>query len=47
MVIIHPLWLGSAPALMKAFFEQVFRDGYTLAEPDKPTHSLLTGRSLA
>lgn len=45
MVIIHPLWLGSAPALMKAFFEQVFRYGFALAEPDKPTQSLLTGRS--
>jgi putative NADPH-quinone reductase len=25
LVIIYPLWLGSMPALLKAFFEQVFR----------------------
>ncbi len=25
MVIFYPLWLGSMPALLKAFFEQVFR----------------------
>lgn len=27
LVIIYPLWLGSMPALLKAFFEQVFRPG--------------------
>jgi putative NADPH-quinone reductase len=25
LVIIHPLWLGSMPALLKGFLEQVFR----------------------
>ncbi|SDD81702.1 NAD(P)H-dependent oxidoreductase [Kordiimonas lacus] len=25
LVIIFPLWLGSLPALLKAFFEQIFR----------------------
>lgn len=45
LVIVHPLWLGTAPALMKAFFEQVFREGYTLAEPEAPLISLLSGRS--
>lgn len=45
MVIVHPLWLGTAPALMKGFFEQVFRYGYALSEPEKPLISLLTGRS--
>ncbi len=28
LVIIYPLWLGSMPALLKAFFEQVFRPGF-------------------
>lgn len=27
LVILYPLWLGSMPALLKAFFEQVFRPG--------------------
>ena len=30
VVIVHPLWLGSAPALLKGFFEQVFRYGFAL-----------------
>lgn len=29
LVIVYPLWLGSMPALLKAFFEQVFRPGVT------------------
>jgi putative NADPH-quinone reductase len=28
LVIIYPLWLGSVPALLEAFFEQVFRPGF-------------------
>jgi putative NADPH-quinone reductase len=32
-VIIYPLWLGAMPALLKGFFEQVFRPGFaTLAD---------------
>lgn len=27
LVILYPLWLGSMPALLKAFLEQVFRPG--------------------
>lgn len=30
LVIIYPLWLGSMPALLKAFFEQVFRPGFAI-----------------
>lgn len=30
LVIIYPLWLGSMPALLKAFFEQVFRPGFAV-----------------
>ncbi len=32
LVILYPLWLGSMPALLKAFFEQVFRPGFALKE---------------
>lgn len=28
IIIIYPLWLGTMPALLKAFFEQVFRPGF-------------------
>ena len=28
VVILYPLWLGSMPALLKAFFEQVLRPGF-------------------
>jgi len=28
LVIVYPLWLGSMPALLKAFFEQTFRPGF-------------------
>lgn len=30
LVIIYPLWLGAMPALLKAFFEQVFRPGFAI-----------------
>lgn len=28
LLVIYPLWLGSMPALLKGFFEQVFRPGF-------------------
>jgi putative NADPH-quinone reductase len=28
---LYPLWLGSMPALLKAFLEQVFRPGFATA----------------
>jgi putative NADPH-quinone reductase len=31
LVFIFPLWLGTLPALMKGFLEQVFRPGFALA----------------
>jgi putative NADPH-quinone reductase len=34
LVIVYPLWLGSMPALLKAFFEQVFRPGFALKEAE-------------
>lgn len=47
LVIIFPLWLGSMPALLKAFFEQVFRPGFAIAPgPLKsPWPGLLKGKS--
>ncbi len=47
LVILYPLWLGGLPALLKAFFEQVFRPGFALAQPGegKPWTKLLRGRS--
>lgn len=32
VVIIYPLWLGSMPAILKGFFEQVFRPGFATTE---------------
>jgi putative NADPH-quinone reductase len=32
IVILYPLWLGSMPALLKAFFEQLLRPGFAFAE---------------
>jgi putative NADPH-quinone reductase len=32
LVILYPLWLGSMPAKLKAFFEQVLRPGFAFAE---------------
>lgn len=31
IVIIYPLWLGSMPALLKAYLEQVLRPGFAFA----------------
>ena len=47
LVIIYPLWLGSMPALLKAFFEQVFRPGFAFEyqASGKMARKLLTGRS--
>lgn len=47
LVIIYPLWLGTLPALLKGFFEQVFRPDYAISmDPDTGRWSrLLKGRS--
>ena len=45
LVIIHPLWLGRAPAKLKAFLEQVFRYGVALSPPGEPMRRLLRGKS--
>ena len=46
LVIVFPLWLGTMPALLKAFFEQVLRPGFAFEEkgPGRWDRKLL-GRS--
>jgi putative NADPH-quinone reductase len=45
-VIIYPLWLGTMPALLKGFLEQVFRPGFAVTfELGKSWEKLLKGKS--
>lgn len=46
LVILYPLWLGSMPALLKAFLEQVLRPGFAIP-PGEPrlNAGLLRGKS--
>lgn len=46
IVLVFPLWLGTVPALVKAFLEQVLRPGVAFAYRDKGfPELLLKGRS--
>ena len=48
IVFVFPLWLGTMPALLKAFLEQVMRPGIAFDYPDKGggfTSPKLKGRS--
>jgi len=46
VVLCLPLWLGTMPALVKAFLEQVLRPGFAVdAQPGKPWRRMLAGRS--
>lgn len=47
VVILFPLWLGSMPALLKGFFEQLLRPGFAFSAASRPglQHQLLRGRS--
>jgi putative NADPH-quinone reductase len=46
IVFVYPLWLGTMPALMKGFLEQVFRYGYALEDRGNGRfRKLLKGRS--
>lgn len=45
LVLVYPLWLGTMPALLKGFLEQVFRPGFAI-DPDKPWGGMLKGRSV-
>ncbi|SDF68734.1 Putative NADPH-quinone reductase (modulator of drug activity B) [Limimonas halophila] len=46
IVLIYPLWLGTMPALLKGFLEQVFRPGFAFSYEKKGfPNGRLTGRS--
>jgi len=48
VVILFPLWLGSMPALLKAFFEQLLRPGFAFTPTEGrlfPRAKRLAGRS--
>ncbi len=47
LVIVYPLWLGTMPALLKAFLEQALRPGFAVAAEGGATgwRRLLSGRS--
>lgn len=45
VVLVFPLWLGTMPALVKAFLEQVMRPGVAFAYEKTGIRKLLTGRS--
>lgn len=47
LIIIYPLWLGSMPALLKAFLEQTFRPGFAIeVERNKLSPGLLKHKSV-
>lgn len=50
LLIVYPLWLGTMPALLKGFLEQVFRPALAAATPGTEAtfgefHKLMTGTS--
>lgn len=46
LVIVHPLWLGAEPALLKALLEQVFRPGFAFPAGESTLQGgLLKGRT--
>jgi putative NADPH-quinone reductase len=45
IVLIFPLWLGTMPALVKAFLEQVIRPGVAFSYKKYGAKKLLAGRS--
>ncbi len=47
LVILYPLWLGTMPAVLKAFLEQVFRPGFAMskAEANQWPRKLMKGKS--
>lgn len=45
LVLVFPLWLGGAPALLKGFLEQVFRYGFAISSPGEGVKGLLKGKS--
>lgn len=45
LVVFFPLWLGTMPALLKGFFEQVLRLNSNAADRNRAAHAALAGHS--
>lgn len=45
LLIVYPLWLGTMPALLKAFWEQTLRPGFAHDVGARGWKKLLSGRS--
>lgn len=45
LVLIYPLWLGTMPAVLKGFIEQIFRPGIALSYEEGLPKPLLKGKS--
>ena len=45
LVIIYPLWLGTMPALLKGFLEQLFRPGIAVSYKNGYPQGLLKNKS--
>lgn len=45
LVIIYPLWLGTMPALLKGFIEQIFRPGVAIKYGEGLPEGLFNGKS--
>ncbi len=45
LCIVYPLWLGTLPAILKAFLEQVFRPGFAFSMNARAWRRPLKGKS--
>jgi putative NADPH-quinone reductase len=45
LVLVYPLWLGTMPALLQAFLEQVLRPGFAVAHVTNFDRGLLQSKS--
>lgn len=45
LCIVYPLWLGTLPALLKGFLEQVFRPGFAFVLGERSWRRPLKGKS--
>lgn len=45
LVLIYPLWMGTIPAVLKGFIEQIFRPGVAFSYEDGLPKPLLKGKS--
>jgi len=45
LCIVYPLWLGTLPAILKAFLEQVFRPGFAFPINERTWRRPLKGKS--